>query len=53
MFDDTIEHEAANDSDQPRVVLIFDVWHPCLADAERGVVAKLMEAGGLDEGTPL
>ncbi|WP_294444171.1 aspartyl/asparaginyl beta-hydroxylase domain-containing protein [uncultured Sphingomonas sp.] len=53
VFDDTIEHEAANDSDAPRVVLIFDVWHPGLAPPEREVVARLMEAGGLDEGTPL
>jgi aspartyl/asparaginyl beta-hydroxylase (cupin superfamily) len=50
-FDDTIEHEAWNDSDQLRAVLIFDVWNPHLtADeqaqlstlfsiAERGIVA--------------
>ena len=30
-FDDTIEHEAWNDSDQPRVVLILDVWNPYLS----------------------
>jgi aspartyl/asparaginyl beta-hydroxylase (cupin superfamily) len=53
VFDDTIEHEAANDSDLPRVVLIFDVWHPGLALAERDVVARLMKAGGLDEGSAL
>lgn len=29
-FDDTIEHEARNDSDHLRVVLIFDVWNPHL-----------------------
>ena len=27
-FDDTIEHEAWNDSDQLRAVLIFDIWNP-------------------------
>ena len=53
VFDDTIEHEAANDSDSPRVVLIFDVWHPGLAAAERDAVGRLMEAGGLDEGAAL
>ncbi len=27
-FDDTIEHEAWNDSDDLRIVLIFDIWIP-------------------------
>jgi aspartyl/asparaginyl beta-hydroxylase (cupin superfamily) len=35
IFDDTIEHEARNDSDELRVVLIFDVWNPLLTQAER------------------
>lgn len=34
-FDDTIEHEAWNDSDSPRAVLILDVWNPHLSAAER------------------
>lgn len=34
-FDDTIEHEAWNDSDRLRAVLIFDVWNPHLTEAER------------------
>jgi len=34
-FDDTIEHEAWNDSDFPRIVLIFDVWNPYLSGNER------------------
>ncbi|MGH8239380.1 MAG: aspartyl/asparaginyl beta-hydroxylase domain-containing protein [Steroidobacteraceae bacterium] len=38
VFDDTIEHEAYNDSDEPRVVLIFDLWNPLLASAERQMV---------------
>ena len=42
IFDDTIEHEAANDSDQLRVVFIFDVWHPGLSESERQAVAALM-----------
>lgn len=49
LFDDTIEHEAANDSDQLRVVLIFDVWHTGLSPAERDAVAAMMagaDAGG-------
>jgi aspartate beta-hydroxylase len=35
IFDDTIEHEAWNDSDQQRVILIFDIWNPLLTSAER------------------
>ncbi|HEY0043515.1 MAG TPA: aspartyl/asparaginyl beta-hydroxylase domain-containing protein [Allosphingosinicella sp.] len=35
IFDDTIEHEAWNDSAEDRVVLIFDVWRPELSEQER------------------
>ena len=41
VFDDTIEHTARNDSDQLRVVLIFDVWNPLLTLEEREVVRTL------------
>lgn len=44
IFDDTIEHTARNDSDQLRVVLIFDVWNPLLAPEERDVVRALAAA---------
>jgi aspartate beta-hydroxylase len=37
-FDDTIEHEAWNDSDQARAILIFDVWNPQLTVFERDLV---------------
>jgi aspartyl/asparaginyl beta-hydroxylase (cupin superfamily) len=43
-FDDTIEHEARNDSDELRVVLIFDVWNPALSAAERDLVGGLVNA---------
>lgn len=43
VFDDTIEHEAWNNSDQLRVVLIFDIWHPALSLAERAMVTALAE----------
>ncbi len=38
-FDDTIEHEAWNDSDHLRAVLIFDTWNPHLTAAERRLLA--------------
>lgn len=44
VFDDTIEHEAWNDSDALRVVLIFDIWHPQLSAAERALITA-MNAG--------
>jgi len=47
VFDDTIEHEALNPSDQLRVVFIFDVWHPELSDTEREAVMALIEADGV------
>jgi hypothetical protein len=44
IFDDTIEHEAYNDSDELRVVLIFDLWNPLLTPAEREIVVSLAAA---------
>lgn len=42
IFDDTIEHEAWNDSDKPRVILMFDIWNPFLNEAERELVSELL-----------
>ncbi len=39
IFDDTIEHEAWNDSSEDRVVLIFDIWRPELSAREREEIA--------------
>lgn len=44
IFDDTIEHEAWNDSAEERVVLIFDVWRPELSMQEREEVTALFAA---------
>ena len=44
VFDDTIEHTARNDSDELRIILIFDVWNPLLAAEERDVVRALASA---------
>jgi aspartate beta-hydroxylase len=44
IFDDTIEHEARNDSDELRVVLIFDLWNPLLDTTDRDVVRRLAAA---------
>lgn len=44
VFDDSIEHEAWNDSDELRVILIFDIWNPLLSEAERALVTALLGA---------
>lgn len=44
IFDDTAEHEAMNPSDQLRVVLIFDIWHPALDEQEKIGIAAMIEA---------
>jgi aspartyl/asparaginyl beta-hydroxylase (cupin superfamily) len=44
VFDDTIEHEAWNDADQTRVIMILDVWNPYLSEAERELVSAMMAA---------
>jgi aspartyl/asparaginyl beta-hydroxylase (cupin superfamily) len=40
VFDDTIEHEAWNDSDRIRTVLIFDIWHPYLSEDEKALIER-------------
>ncbi len=47
IFDDSIEHEAWNDSRENRVVLIFDVWRPELTPQERLQVSALMAGPAL------
>ncbi len=44
VFDDTIEHEAWNDADELRVILIFDVWNPLLDLGERELVKAMLSA---------
>lgn len=44
VFDDSIEHEAWNDSSEARVILIFDVWNPLLSEAERVLVSETLQA---------
>jgi len=43
-FDDTIEHEAWNDSDELRAVLILDVWNPHLSAAEQAAIVAYYAA---------
>ena len=43
-FDDTIEHEAWNDSDQLRVILIFEIWRPELNEEERRLITAMFRS---------
>ncbi|WP_188762767.1 aspartyl/asparaginyl beta-hydroxylase domain-containing protein [Sandarakinorhabdus glacialis] len=44
IFDDSIEHEAWNDSDAPRAILLFEIWRPELDDGERQALRAMFEA---------
>jgi aspartyl/asparaginyl beta-hydroxylase (cupin superfamily) len=48
VFDDMTMHEAWNDSDRIRVVLISDLWRPELSLAERAAVTQLMDCPDID-----
>lgn len=48
-FDDTIEHEAWNDSAEPRIVLIFDVWNPHLTADEQRLLQTFFAVSGRTE----
>jgi aspartyl/asparaginyl beta-hydroxylase (cupin superfamily) len=50
ILDDTIEHEAINDSDELRVVLMFDLWNPRLGPEERDMVRAMTAAARAYEG---
>ncbi|MCG2584990.1 aspartyl/asparaginyl beta-hydroxylase domain-containing protein [Massilia sp. TS11] len=51
-FDDTIEHEAWNDSAEERVILLFEIWRPDITEAERTHIAALFEAVHKQGGLP-
>ncbi len=46
IFDDSIEHEAWNNSDEERVVLLFEIWRPELDELERSEVSALLTLSG-------
>lgn len=46
VFDDTIEHEAWNRSEQMRAILIFDVWNPYITEHERGLLRRFYAVAG-------
>lgn len=51
VFDDTIEHEAWNDSDQTRIILICDIWNPRLSNEEQLAIGRIIAATDAFNGT--
>jgi aspartyl/asparaginyl beta-hydroxylase (cupin superfamily) len=44
VFDDTIEHEAWNDSQKPRIIFICDIWNPRLSADEQDLITEVIAA---------
>ena len=44
IFDDSIEHEAWNDSGEIRAILLFEIWRPELTEAERRALTVMFES---------
>lgn len=51
VFDDSIEHEAWNQSAEPRIVLLFEIWRPELSETERSAITELFRAMDQISGT--
>jgi hypothetical protein len=51
VFDDTIEHEAWNESDEVRIILICDIWSPRLSPDERAAIRTVIAATDAFSGT--
>lgn len=52
-FDDTIEHEAWNRSDETRAILIFDVWNPHITETERTLLRRFYTVAAEADGAPV
>ncbi len=46
IFDDSIEHEAWNDSDETRIILLTEIWRPELDSAERDALSAMFGSIG-------
>lgn len=43
VLDDSYIHEVWNNSDEPRVILLFDIWHPDVRKEERVRIEKMFD----------
>ena len=44
VFDDSIQHEARNQGDEARVVLLFEIWRPEICEEDRAAICQLFQA---------
>ena len=47
IFDDSMEHEARNQSDRQRIILLFEIWRPEITEADREALKVLLEAANI------
>jgi hypothetical protein len=47
IFDDSMEHEARNQSDRQRIILLFEIWRPEIGEADRKALTLLLEAANI------
>jgi aspartyl/asparaginyl beta-hydroxylase (cupin superfamily) len=47
IFDDSMEHEAWNRSEQQRIILLFEIWRPEIGEADREALTMLIEAANI------
>ncbi|MBB5686929.1 aspartyl/asparaginyl beta-hydroxylase domain-containing protein [Sphingobium boeckii] len=52
IFDDSFEHEAWNEGDSTRVVLLFEIWRPEIHDEERAALTTIFESINAYQGAP-
>lgn len=52
IFDDSFEHEAWNQSDSTRVVLLFEIWRPEISADERNALTAIFETINDYQGVP-
>ncbi len=52
IFDDSIEHEAKNPTGELRIILLFDIWRPELAEEERETISGIFDAIDRFRGIP-
>lgn len=43
IFDDSIQHEAKNESGETRIILLFDIWRPELSEDERAGISAIFD----------
>lgn len=44
VFDDTVEHEASNPTDEMRAIMIIDCWHPDLSAPDKEAITAVVAA---------